>query len=204
MAILFDFYQTPSPKGTENDESERFHARVVGGHTLDLDNLVKRICKRSTLTEGDIRAVVSELGQELVSGLCEGNRVMLPGIGYFSLTLAAPKECTPKHTHSQHVHIKNVAFRADQTLRDRLKEQASFERSSKKNHSEQLTEQEIIKLLREYFKENRFITRKEFSTLCQFTKTTALRHLSNLQKQGVLTNINSIHSPLYELTEEYR
>ena len=96
MPILFDFYTSPS--GPEKEEKEKYHARVVRSHTVQIDDIVNNISKRCTLSKVDIRAVLDELGDELVYNLCEGDRVCLPWIGYFYLSLPAPKDADPKTT----------------------------------------------------------------------------------------------------------
>ena len=136
MPILFDFYVSPSDSG--KGEKEKYHARVVRSHTVQIDDIVNNISKRCTLSKGDIRAVLDELGDEIVYNLCEGNRVYLPGIGYFYLSLSTPKEADPKTTRSQSIGIKAVEFRADSVLKTSLENHAKFERSDIKVHSSTL------------------------------------------------------------------
>lgn len=196
MPILFDFYVSPSD--SEKEEKEKYHARVVRSHTVQIDDIVNNISKRCTLSKGDIRAVLDELGDELVYNLCEGNRVYLPGIGYFYLSLSAPKEADPKTTRSQSIGIKAVEFRADSILKNNLESHARFERSDIKVHSSRLDSYEIDALLEDYFHKNEFLTRIKFEKLCGFTKTTAQRHLQRLMDEGRLVNVNTRHNPIYE------
>lgn len=196
MPILFDFYASPSDP--EKEEKEKYHARVVKSHTVQIDDIVNNISKRCTLSKGDIRAVLDELGDELVYNLCEGNRVCLPGIGYFYLSLSAPKDANPKTTRSQSIGIKAVEFRADSILKNGLESHAQFERSDIKIHSSKLAIYEIDALLVDYFYENEFLTRTKFERLCGFTKTTAQRHLQRLMNEGRLVNVNTRHNPIYK------
>lgn len=196
MPILFDFYASPSDP--EKEEKEKYHARVVRSHTVDINDIVNNISKRCTLSKGDIRAVLDELGDELVYNLCEGDRVCLPGIGYFYLSLSAPKDADPKTTRSQSIGIKAVEFRADSILKNSLENRARFERSDIKVHSSRLNIYEIDALLVDYFYENDFLTRTRFERLCGFTKTTAQRHLQRLLDEGRLVNVNTLHNPIYK------
>lgn len=196
MPILFDFYV--SPFDSEKGEKEKYHARVVRSHTVQIDDIVNNISKRCTLSKGDIRAVLDELGDELVYNLCEGNRVYLPGIGYFYLSLSAPKDANPKTTRSQNIGIKAVEFRADSILKNSLENHAKFERSGIKAHSPKLDSHKIATLLIDYFHENEFLTRTKFEKLCGFTKTTAQRHLQRLLNEGKLVNVNTRHNPIYK------
>lgn len=196
MPILFDFYVSPSDSG--KGEKEKYHARVVRSHTVQIDDIVNNISKRCTLSKGDIRAVLDELGDELVYNLCEGNRVYLPGIGYFYLSLSAPKEADPKTTRSQSIGIKAVEFRADSILKKGLESHSQFERSDIKVHSSRLDSYEIDTLLVDYFHKNEFLTRIKFEKLCGFTKTTAQRHLQRLVDESKLVNVNTRHNPIYK------
>lgn len=196
MPILFDFYASPSDP--EKEEKEKYHARVVRSHTVQIDDIVNNISKRCTLSKGDIRAVLDELGDELVYNLCEGDRVYLPGIGYFYLSLSAPKDTDPKTTRSQSIGIKAVEFRADSILKKGLESHAKFERSNIKMHSSRLNSYEIDTLLVDYFHKNEFLTRIKFEKLCGFTKTTAQRYLQRLLDEGRLVNVNTRHNPIYK------
>ena len=203
MAIQFDFYRTPLSKEEAESGEEKFHARVVGGQTLDLDGMIEHISKRCTLTKGDIQAVISELHDEMVDAFCRGNRVNIPGIGLFSLTLSAPLDATPQKTHSQHIGIKKIDFRADQRLKEDVEGEAVFERSREKNHSEALNIYEIDALLVDYFEENSYITCRRFAQLCGFTRNTAIRHLKRLRDEGRIVNTNTPHQPVYVPAKGY-
>lgn len=196
MPILFDFYASPS--NPEKEEKEKYHARVVKSHTVQIDEIVNNISKRCTLSKGDIRAVLDELGDELAYNLCEGDRVYLPGIGYFYLSLSAPKDANPKTTRSQSIGIKAVEFRADSILKNSLESHAQFERSDIKVHSSRLDSNEIDTLLVDYFHKNEFLTRSKFEKFCNFTKTTAQRHLQRLVDESKLVNVNTRHNPIYK------
>lgn len=201
MPILFDFYVSPSD--SEKEEKEKYHARVVRSHTVQIDDIVNNISKRCTLSKGDIRAVLDELGDELVYNLCEGDRIYLPGIGYFYLSLSAPKDANPKTTRSQNIGIKAVEFRADSILKKGLENHAKLERSDIKVHSPRLDSYEIDTLLVDYFHKNEFLTRIKFEKLCGFTKTTAQRHLQRLLNEGRLVNVNTRHNPIYKPTKGF-
>ena len=201
MSITFDFYRNPSKSATATEKETSYHARVVGGQTIELDTLVHHISERCTLSKGDIQAVIGELGEEIAQGLCEGNRIAIPGIGYFYLSLSAPKDATPSETRCQSIQVKRIEYRADQQLKDTVNKRAVFERSRSKNHSKRLTIDEINALLTDYFKVNKYLTRERFATLCEFTTVTACRHLNRLVSEGRLVNTNDSHTPIYEPVE---
>lgn len=203
MSIQFDFYNTPSPEGIAEEKEARYHARVVTKQTMDTEDIVKRIQERSTLSKGDIMAVLSELRDVVKQGLLDGNNVQLNGIGVYSLTLEAPKDASPNKTHAQSISVKRIDFRADRKLRKEIMSEAHFERSATKNHSSHISIYEVDALLVDYFEEHTYITRQRFETLCQFTKNTALRHLKRLVEEGRLINTNTSRNPNYEPAKGY-
>ena len=202
MAIQFDFYHSPSPADS-TEETEKYHARVVGGQTLNMDTLVHQISSRCTLSKGDIQAVLSELSDELANGLLAGNRVEIPGIGHFSLSLQAPKDAHPKTTHAQNIHVKRIEYRADTQLKKRVEAESVFIRSKEKVHSTVTDLYEVDALLIDYFEENTFITRARFAELCGMTRTTAIRHLRRLVGEGRLINVDTPHHPIYQPAKGY-
>ena len=201
MAIEFDIYPSPTPPNSEKETT--YHARVANSNTITTDDIAQNIHKRCTLTISDIKAVVSELHDELVYHLCKGNHVHLEGIGFFRLTLSAPSNITPTNMHQQQIGIKAVDFRADTSLKKELAEKAEFKRAAKKKHSAQLDIYEIDALLIDYFDTNRYLTRRRFEQLCDFTPTTAARHLKRLIEEGRLKNTNTKQNPVYEPVKGY-
>lgn len=198
MSIKYDLYQTPQPKKGKKKADVKYHARVVGGQTLDENQLAKYMHGRCSLSEGEFLACMNELGKEMALQLCEGNRVYLPGIGYFSITLDAPEDCNPKDTHAQSVKFKQVKFRADQKLKDLMLQHAHLERVEVKVHSQELSLDAMDQILMEHFRTKRVINRSTFQQLCHLTTTSSYRHINRLVQEGKLVNINTAHSPLYE------
>lgn len=196
MAILFDFYSNPTPNGDE-EQTPKFHARAVNRQTLDPDTLVSHICERSTLGKGDVLAMFSELNHEIKQQLLAGNRVEIPGLGYFSLSLQAPSDADPQSTRAQHLRVKRIEFRADAHLREEIMAEATFERSPEKKHSATLNEEEVDQLVETYLKDHPFITRQVLSGLCHLTKGTAQNHIKRLLEEGKLINTNTPHTPIY-------
>ena len=196
MAIEFDIYPSPSSSGEEGKKT--YHARVANSMTIATNEIAQSIHKRCTLTVSDIKAVLHELHDELIYHLCNGNSVHLEGIGYFRLTLSAPKEITPTNMHRQNISIKAVDFRADKSLKIALTEKAEFKRTTHKHRSALLDIYEIDALLVDYFETNQYLTRRRFEQLCDFTSSTAARHLKRLLDEGRLKNTNTKQSPVYE------
>lgn len=203
MAILFDFYHSPTTEEFGEETEKKYHARVVSTQSIDLDEVIDRICRRCTLSKGDIKAVISELSTEIKGGLLNGKQINISEIGTFSLSLQAPKDADPKKTHAQSIAVKRIEFRADQKLQKDIKNEAVFERTTNKVHSAHLSIYEIDSLLIDYFEEHSFITRKGFENLCHLTRSTATRHLKRLVSEGRLVNTNTPRNPTFEPVKGY-
>lgn len=194
MAVKFDFYKTPIP--ADRLQKKRYHARVASYKTVDTEYIVKDIQSRCSLTEGDVLAALSALGDSLAYHLGNGQRVHLDNIGYFQVTLQCAETRDPKETHAQNVKFKSVKYLADQALKDKLKA-LKTERTRKCKHSTDQSEVRIDMKLKEYFSEHSVMTRKDFESVCHLTRTTAIRQLNRLKEEGKLKNINIRTQPIY-------
>ena len=198
MSILYDLYATPIPGDAATSEPT-YHARVCNKQTVDPATLISHICERSTLGKGDIAALFNELQQEISTQLLAGNRVNIPGLGYFSLSLQTNPDADPSSTRAQHIHVKRIEYRADAQLRNKVLSEATFERIREKNHSDKLSTEEIHTLVREHFKTHQTLTRQSFEKLCHFTRSKAYSTLHALLEEGFLENINTPRYPFYVL-----
>lgn len=194
MAVKFDFYKTPIP--ADRMQKKRYHARVAAYNTVSTDYIVKDIQEKCSLTKGDVLAALSALSSSLAYHLGNGQRVHLRGIGYFQVTLQCPETRDPKETHAQNVRFKSVKYIADQPLKDELKT-LKTERTRQCRHSTTQSDVRIDMKLKDYFSENKIMTRKDFERACHLTRTTACRQLKRLKEEGKLQNINTRVNPVY-------
>lgn len=194
MAIQYDFYRNPNSEGTNK---EKYHARVVSSGQVSTDQLAKEINHECSLTPADIKAVLVSLSDKLAKHLSEGRKVYLEGIGHFQVNLKCKEEVRTVHTsRSESIEFKSISYRADNELKKQLKKQ-KVRRARIKTHSQQMTEEEIDKILTDYFAKNTILTRQKFQVLCDQVQTTANRILKRLVKYGKLKNIATPHHPVY-------
>ena len=62
MAIFFEFYETPDPTG---EQEVKYHARAVTTQTISTDTIAAEIQEDSSLTEGDVKAVLVSLSRKI-------------------------------------------------------------------------------------------------------------------------------------------
>lgn len=196
MAIQFELYKTPRPKDEEG--KEMYHARVVNFQHIDTDYLAKEIQIATSLTEGDVKSVLESLSHFMGDRLREGQSVHLDGIGYFQIKLNSKEPITsPKQKANQMKLKANISFKADAKLK-RSVSVVHMERSKLRRHSASRSNDEIDKLLTSYFSNNSVLTRGDFQGLCNFTSTTASRHIKRLkEEEKKLKNINTYYNPIY-------
>ena len=194
MAIQYDFYRNPNSEGTNK---ERYHARVVSSGQVSTEQLTEEINQECSLTPADIKAVLVSLSGKLARHLSQGRKVYLEGIGHFQVNLRCKEEVRSVNAaRSENIEFKSISYRADNELKKQLKVQ-KVRRSRIKTHSQQMTEEEIDKLLTDYFAKNTILTRRKFQVLCDQVQTTANRILKRLVQYGKLKNIATPHHPVY-------
>ena len=195
MAIQFELYKSPNPK--DEEDKELYHARVVNFQHIDTDYLAKEIQQATSLTEGDVKAVLESLSHFMGSRLREGERVHLDGIGYFrvSLTTIEPVVAATKRKLTK-VKMAGVKFRADQKLKNEI---GTIKAKALKanEHSAKLTDKEIDRRLTNYFATRPFMTRNDFQSVCGMMRTTAMRHIRRLRTEGKLKNEGTMLQPIY-------
>ena len=101
MTILFDWFKTP---GTNVEGKRTLHARPCFNGTSNTKTIAKRIQERSSLTAGDIIAVLSELNDVIGEELQNGRQVHLEGLGYFAPTLGVNGEVTEELLNKGTIH----------------------------------------------------------------------------------------------------
>ena len=160
MAIQFELYKSPNPK--DEEDKELYHARVVNFQHIDTDYLAKEIQQATSLTEGDVKAVLESLSHFMGSRLREGERVHLDGIGYFQVKLNSLEPITSPKLKANQMKLKaNIGFKADKKLRSSVSV-VKVERSKLKLHSVPRSNEEIDRLLTAYFSNNQILTRSDF------------------------------------------
>ena len=195
MAIQFELYKTPCPK--DEADKETYHARVVNFQHIDTDYLARQIQTATSLTEGDVKSVLESLSHFMGERLREGESVHLDGIGYFQIKLNSQEPITSPKLKANQIKLKaNISFKADIKLKKSVSV-VHLERSKVKRHSASRTNEEVDKLLTNYFSNNSILTRPDFQGLCNFTATTAARHIRRLKEEKKLQNINTYYNPIY-------
>lgn len=200
MTIKYDVYKSPAE---DADEEENYHPRVITSGTVTTEQLAKEIEYGTSMTAGDVKSVFQSFKDLLVHHLLLGKRVHLEEIGCFQLSVKAPAVKDPKKMRADHIQVKSILFLPEQSLKSKVKK-AQFERVKVKNHSKARSKEDILQLLKDYFKGYDYINRRDFQILCDLTRTTAQRRINKLIEEGVLRSSGRIGVHVYTLCEAYR
>ncbi len=195
MGAIYDFYENPPQ--ANSTRKPRLHARIVPYRTVSTKEMANLIHHSSTLTTGDVSAVLTMFRKQLIDNLSDGNRVHWEGVGYFELTLTCPPVRSPKEIRAESIRTKSIVFRPEKSLKKVLRN-IRLTRARQKRHSNRYSEIEIDGLLTGHFMDNPFLTSREFRQLCGFTQSTAARRLRKLIADGKLKKTGHKKSPLYE------
>ena len=85
----------------------KYFAKSVSQGEITLDEIAAEACRNSHISEGAVIGVVTELQDILKEKLANGQTVILPGIGRFSLRVESIGVDNPKDFNIRH-HITRV------------------------------------------------------------------------------------------------
>ncbi|MDR1555850.1 MAG: HU family DNA-binding protein [Tannerellaceae bacterium] len=199
MALYYDFYETPVPKGS--DRKKTYHVRLVPSGVSSTDEIIEEISSATTYTEADMKGAVQALTDYIRKELEDGKVFHFEGLGYFQLTLTGPLLSQPDEKRSESFRVRSVAFRPEKKLLKELKG-LKPRKQPVKNHSGKLNERETDQLLRKYFANNNYLTASQFRAILGLTKSTAFRRLRQWCEKGKLKKIYHHGNPYYVLLPE--
>ena len=105
----------------------KYYPQAAPTTPLTLNQIVKRIEKRSTVSSADVKAVLDALQYEVIDALQNGNSVRLGDLGSFCLTIKAEGADTAADAKRQGANLikeVSVQFTKSTAMRD------AFEKSS--------------------------------------------------------------------------
>ena len=196
MAILYDWFE--NPKRSEEEETT-LHVRPCFNGTVSTKTVIRHIQQRSSLTPGEVLAVLTELSDILGEELQEGRQVHIKGVGYFAPTLAVDGRVTPDmplRERNRKVRFKGISFRMDKQLKQHI-DSVKVSMTRLETHSQPSSTEEREQQLTDYFSTHPFLTRRNLQSLLNLTKTTAIKLLQQWRTEGKLLNQGTTKQPIY-------
>lgn len=112
-------YQVKAIKSPKTGDI-KYYAQIAPQNYVDLDAITEAISNECTLTEHDIKAVLSALQEQVLLNLRSGNTVRLGDLGSFRLTLSSKYSDTAEEVSVDNIKALHVRFtksaRLNQTL----------------------------------------------------------------------------------------
>ncbi|MDR1326197.1 MAG: HU family DNA-binding protein [Treponema sp.] len=90
--------------------------------TVGIKDIAKEIEKRSALSLGDVRTVLSNLVEVLPAFLKQGQSVNLEGFGSFRISVSSEGTATPEELNTQHVKGVKLLFLSSANLKRNLQD----------------------------------------------------------------------------------
>lgn len=201
MKAQYDLKPGIGPKVTEDEQV--LYPQLITRGTKKLKDIIQDATTNSGLSGAMVQGVITFLETAMAKYLAEGYRVSLGNIGTFSATLTSRKVLTKSEIHAQSIHFNDVRFMANKELLIGVRRRMRLERVEKerafKTSSSQYTAKERFKLLTDYLKANKYITRRSYSTLTGLLKTKAATELQKWFQEGKIGREGSVPHIVYKL-----
>ncbi len=198
MELKYDIYTLNNAQGTGE---KRQYVRIVQHEPMTEKQLQEKIQNRSSLTKGDVAAVLAELHDIFVEEFSMGCRFYIPEIGYFSMSasLEMPEENPAKKITGKEVRITGINFRPEEKLVKEVQRNVHFVRSHYSNQSTKYSEEKMLTKIKEYLQENRYITTRIMRILFGLTPYMAQKWLTHFCEKGIMVKEGAQHAPIYFL-----
>lgn len=116
-------YVIRSKKNPQKKDVVKYYPQMAPTTPLSLEQIIRRVEKRSTVSSADVKAVLDALQYEVIEALASGSTVRLGDLGSFRLTMKSEGAATAaeaKQKGAQLIKRVNVQFTKSTTMRDTL------------------------------------------------------------------------------------
>ena len=188
MAVRYKLLKTT---GSVSKKTE-WKAVPVEYRTVGLDDMQRHIERATSQTLADMVGALEAIRSEVIDQLLMGNRVYLPGFGYFSLSIEGERYEDPRHAA-----VRGVNFRPEKAFMKALQE-AEFENAT---YDEPATEMpasaKVEAALAELFAEQSFITPHDLRKRLNLSRSGVYRLVAQLEASGKLENAGSAYRKIF-------
>lgn len=196
MAIDIEWQLKP-PGRNDNESVSRMFPRIVNSEVVDEDALAKIMSESDVYTRGQVKGVLTTLGETIARLLSEGKTVDLSELGSFKLSIGTKGTASLISTGSAcNVEVRGINFQPAKELMDKISK-PDFRVVARNAVPIVPSAADLIGPLSEYLETHGSITRTEFSTLFKLKRTTACDRLKELQEMGVIMSLGSNRETIY-------
>ena len=196
MDIKFDIHKI---NNSEGEGGERKYIVLQQQPPMTETEMEKEIEKACSLTQGDVRAVLTELRSLIVRQLSLGSRFYLPGVGWLSLTAGLDKAAQEKghKITGKDVYLRGIQFREDRKLLEEIARNVNFAKSKYTSLSVNYTEEELWAKIRDFLSSHDFLTRKNMRDEFGLSEFKANQWLKRFVVAGKLRQEGTKHMSIY-------
>ncbi len=130
MAVSYKVV-SKKPRGLAGTLPVKYYPVITNRSVIDLRDLCDRISEKSSLTSGDIMAVVESLIQDIPTLLMNGYNVKLDNFGTFSIHASAEGKDDPTKVRGRDVTSVKMSFLPSKYVKHKLKF-TKFKKSTRK------------------------------------------------------------------------
>lgn len=109
-----------TPKKNPKTEVIKYYAQIAPIRPLRLDDIAEKISNQCTVTEHDVKAVLSALQEQVLMALREGNSVRLGDLGSFRPTISSDPSDAAADVTADNIKTVRVRYTMSARLRSSL------------------------------------------------------------------------------------
>ncbi|MCC8154961.1 MAG: DeoR family transcriptional regulator [Tannerellaceae bacterium] len=196
MAIKYHYFKNPSASNKEG-----IHPWIVNSQKLTVSDISKRISTRSSFTPGDVAGLLTLLKDILLEELMEGRHIHWDDFGTFYISITSDSFTEGKELLPSRVRFKKINIRLDKSAKQTLKD-IQFERSERTITQPALTAERRRDRILKHLQKVDFIQCMAAAQLNGCSRSTALRDLNQLKKEGHIRTVAGTNFTLYTLSEK--
>lgn len=194
------YYEAIPRRNPQKEEEVKYYASAKIFNEVHTKELAQRIQDETSFVQGDVIGFLKTLSDMMQRALADGNRVVIEGVGSFEVQLTSDAAQDFKALRKAHVRCKNIRFRPSKAFKEGAVHRLSPVQTQLRHQEVQQTSSAVRKLrLKEYLKENRYISRPDYDRITGLRRTKSLEELNAFVAEGWLDKIGKRAQTLYVL-----
>lgn len=196
MKIIYDVYTL---QNVDQQGAKRTFVKLKNQAAVSGDSLAQNIEHSCTLTQSDVKAVFSAIHSYALQEMQSGRRFHIPGLGYFSLSVALAKseKDVSEKIRGTDICLRGINFRPEKLLLGEMGENLQFVRSKTSSQSVKYSQEALWQKVENYLNQNKFITNRAMRVSFGLTQYSASKWLNLFVGQNLLVKSGTSHSPIY-------
>ena len=190
MAINIEWQMLPiQSNGT--DEKMLLYPRMAKNETIDFHLFCQKVAKHGAHTKGIVEAIIYDMIDVFGELLHEGKTINFDELGTFKLSIGTNASVTTDTPfYKRDVLVRGVNFQPSKTFMHTIGT-PTFRTIPRNSSATIASQDQLQRILLEYFKTHDSITRTQFEDLCKLKRTTAYTRLKALVDSGFLKKVGN-------------